>query len=64
MLKNWLGDPSLAISIKSVGIKNSLSYEKILVQILDYQNRKLRTKELCQSKSHGRINLLRSLHGS
>ncbi|WMV30262.1 hypothetical protein MTR67_023647 [Solanum verrucosum] len=46
MLKNCMGDPSLIIPTKYIGIKDRLSYEEILVQILDRQVRMLRTKEI------------------
>ena len=45
MLKKCMGDPSLIIPTKNVGIKDSLSYLEILLQILDRQVRKLRTKK-------------------
>ncbi|WMV57982.1 hypothetical protein MTR67_051367 [Solanum verrucosum] len=44
MLKKCMGDPSLIIPTEKIGIKDSLSYEEIPVQILDRQVRKLRTK--------------------
>ncbi|WMV46258.1 hypothetical protein MTR67_039643 [Solanum verrucosum] len=44
MLKKYMGDPSLIIPIENIGIKDSLSYKEIPVQILDRQVRKLRTK--------------------
>ncbi|WMV55212.1 hypothetical protein MTR67_048597 [Solanum verrucosum] len=46
MLKKCMGDPSLIIPTEDIGIKDSLSYKEILVQILDRQVRKLRTKEV------------------
>ncbi|WMV09377.1 hypothetical protein MTR67_002762 [Solanum verrucosum] len=46
MLKKCIGDPSLIIPTKDIGIKDSLSYDEIPVQILDHQNRKLRTNEV------------------
>ncbi|WMV19144.1 hypothetical protein MTR67_012529 [Solanum verrucosum] len=46
MLKKCMGDPSLIIPTKDIGLKDSLSYEEIPFQILDRQLRKLRTKEL------------------
>ncbi|WMV20097.1 hypothetical protein MTR67_013482 [Solanum verrucosum] len=46
MLKTCMGDPSLIIPTENIEIKDSLSYEKIPVQILDRQVRKLRTKEV------------------
>ncbi|WMV09831.1 hypothetical protein MTR67_003216 [Solanum verrucosum] len=36
MLKKCMGDPSLIIPTKDIGIKDSLSYEEISVQILDH----------------------------
>ncbi|WMV19481.1 hypothetical protein MTR67_012866 [Solanum verrucosum] len=36
MLKKCMGDPSLIIPTEDIGIKDSLSYEEILVQILDH----------------------------
>ncbi|WMV59308.1 hypothetical protein MTR67_052693 [Solanum verrucosum] len=50
MLKKCMGDPSLIIPTEDTGIKDSLSYEEILVQILDRQVRKLRTKEVASVK--------------
>ncbi|WMV32250.1 hypothetical protein MTR67_025635 [Solanum verrucosum] len=44
------GDPSIIIPTEDIGIKDSLSYEEIPVQILDRQVRKLRTKELASVK--------------
>ncbi|WMV32965.1 hypothetical protein MTR67_026350 [Solanum verrucosum] len=38
--KKCMGDPSLIISIEDIGIKDSLSYEEIPVQIQDRQVRK------------------------
>ncbi|WMV29267.1 hypothetical protein MTR67_022652 [Solanum verrucosum] len=51
MLKKCMGDTSLIISTEDIGIKDSLSYEEALVQILNRQVRKLRTKEVASSKS-------------
>ncbi|WMV59105.1 hypothetical protein MTR67_052490 [Solanum verrucosum] len=50
MLKKCMGDPSLIIPTEDIGIKDSLSYEEILVQILDHQVQKLRTKEVASVK--------------
>ncbi|WMV18375.1 hypothetical protein MTR67_011760 [Solanum verrucosum] len=50
MLKKCMGDPSLIIPTEDIGIKDNLSYEEILVQILDRQVRKLRTKEVASIK--------------
>ncbi|WMV59091.1 hypothetical protein MTR67_052476 [Solanum verrucosum] len=50
MLKKCMGDPSLIIPTEDIGIKDSLSYGEIPVQILDRQVRKLRTKEVASEK--------------
>ncbi|WMV30386.1 hypothetical protein MTR67_023771 [Solanum verrucosum] len=50
MLKKCMGDPSLIIPTEDIGIKDSLSYEDIPIQILDRKVRKLRTKEIASVK--------------
>ena len=50
MLKKCMGDPSLIIPTENIGIKDSLSYGEIPVQILDRQVRKLRTNEVASVK--------------
>ncbi|WMV58040.1 hypothetical protein MTR67_051425 [Solanum verrucosum] len=50
MLKKCMGDPSLIIPTENIGIKDSLSYGEIPIQILDRQVRKLRTKEVASVK--------------
>ncbi|WMV23930.1 hypothetical protein MTR67_017315 [Solanum verrucosum] len=50
MLKKCMVDPSLIIPTEYIGIKGSLSYEEISIQILDRQVRKLRTKEVVSVK--------------
>ncbi|WMV09240.1 hypothetical protein MTR67_002625 [Solanum verrucosum] len=50
MLKKCMGDPSLIILTEDIGIKDSLSYEEIPVQVLERQVRKLRTKEVASFK--------------
>ncbi|WMV45521.1 hypothetical protein MTR67_038906 [Solanum verrucosum] len=50
MLKKCMDNPSLIIPTEDIGIKDILSYEKIHVQILDCQVRKLRTKEIASVK--------------
>ncbi|WMV29858.1 hypothetical protein MTR67_023243 [Solanum verrucosum] len=63
ILKKCMSDPSLIIQTEDIGIKDSLSYEEILVQILNHQVHTLRTKEVAQSKFFGGTNLLRKLLG-
>ncbi|WMV46495.1 hypothetical protein MTR67_039880 [Solanum verrucosum] len=50
ILKKCMGNPSLIITTKDIGIKDSLSYEEIPVQILDRQVCKLRKKEVALVK--------------
>ncbi|WMV59488.1 hypothetical protein MTR67_052873 [Solanum verrucosum] len=50
MLKKCMKDPSLIIPTEDNGIKDSLSYKEIPVQILDHQVSKLRTKEVALVK--------------
>ncbi|WMV59343.1 hypothetical protein MTR67_052728 [Solanum verrucosum] len=50
MSKKCMGIPSLIIPTEDIGIKDSLSYEEIPVQILDRQVCKLRTKEVASLK--------------
>lgn len=50
MLRKCLRNPSLVVLVKNVGVKDSLSYEEIPVQILDRQVRKLRTKKIASVK--------------
>ncbi|XP_069154272.1 uncharacterized protein [Solanum lycopersicum] len=50
MLKKCMGDPLLIVPTENVGIMDILSYEDILVHILDRQVRKLRTTEVVAIK--------------
>ncbi|KAH0676229.1 hypothetical protein KY285_024030 [Solanum tuberosum] len=50
MLKKCMGDPSLIISTKDIGIKGRLFYGEIPLHILDRQVRKLRTKKVASIK--------------
>ncbi|WMV24139.1 hypothetical protein MTR67_017524 [Solanum verrucosum] len=50
MLRKCMGNPSLIIPTEDTGNKDSLSYDEISVQILDYQVCKLRTKEVASVK--------------
>ncbi|WMV38444.1 hypothetical protein MTR67_031829 [Solanum verrucosum] len=50
ILKKCMDDPSLIIPIVNICIKDNLSYEEVLVQILDRQVSKLRTKESASIK--------------
>ena len=46
LLKKCVGDPTYVVSLVSVALKDSISYEDVLVVIRDHQVRKLRNKEV------------------
>ncbi|WMV55169.1 hypothetical protein MTR67_048554 [Solanum verrucosum] len=46
MMKKYVGDLTSIVPLESLGIKDSLSYEEITVEILDLQVWKLRNKEV------------------
>ena len=45
-----MGDPSLIILTEDIGIKDSLSYDEVPIQILDHQVRMLRMKDVTSIK--------------
>ncbi|WMV46683.1 hypothetical protein MTR67_040068 [Solanum verrucosum] len=50
MLRKCLGDPTQVIPIEGMEFSEHLSYEEVLVAILDRQVRKLRTKDVASVK--------------
>ncbi|WMV58320.1 hypothetical protein MTR67_051705 [Solanum verrucosum] len=46
LLKKCVGDPAFVVPLESVGVKDSLSYEDVPVEVLDRQVRRLRNKEV------------------
>ncbi|WMV18827.1 hypothetical protein MTR67_012212 [Solanum verrucosum] len=50
MLKKCIGDPLSIISLEILEVDESLSYEEILVDILDRQFKRLRNKEIASVK--------------
>ncbi|WMV41245.1 hypothetical protein MTR67_034630, partial [Solanum verrucosum] len=46
MLKMCIGDPTSTIPLEGLGVDESLSYEEVLVRILDRQVKRLRNKEI------------------
>ena len=50
LLKKCVGDPASIVSLESVVVKDSLSYEDVPVEILDHQVRRLRNKEVASVK--------------
>ncbi|XP_070010642.1 uncharacterized protein [Nicotiana sylvestris] len=61
MLKKFMGPSSLVVRKEIIGVKDSLTYEKIPMAILDRQIRKLRTKEISSVKVLWRIRRLKRL---
>ena len=55
MLKKCIGDLESILPIEGLGVKDNLSYEEVLVQILYGQVKKLRNKEMVSLKVYGRI---------
>ncbi|WMV41126.1 hypothetical protein MTR67_034511 [Solanum verrucosum] len=50
LLKKCVGDPASVVSLETMAIKYSLSYEDVPVEILDRQVRRLRNKEVASFK--------------
>ena len=50
LLKKCVGDPAFVVSLESVEVKDSLSYEDVLVEILDLQVIRLRKKDVASAK--------------
>ena len=50
LLKKCVGDPASIVTLERVAVKNSLSYEDVLVEILELQVRRLRNKEVASVK--------------
>ncbi|WMV58520.1 hypothetical protein MTR67_051905 [Solanum verrucosum] len=46
MLKKCIGDPVSILPLEGLGVDENLSYEEVLVEILDRQVKKLRNKEV------------------
>ena len=50
MLRKCLGDPSYIVPLDVVNVEENLSYEEVLVEILDRQVKRLRNKEVASVK--------------
>ncbi|WMV58867.1 hypothetical protein MTR67_052252 [Solanum verrucosum] len=46
MLKKCVEDPTSIVPLERLGVKENLSYEEVLVKILDWQVKKLRNKQV------------------
>ena len=51
LLRKCIGYPTSVVSLVSVGVKESLSYEEVSIDILDHQVWKLRNKEVASMKA-------------
>ena len=50
LFKKHVGDPTSVVPLENVAVKNSLSYEDVLVEIIDRRVRRLRNKEVTSVK--------------
>lgn len=50
MLRKFMGDPNFIVPLKYVIIEEYLTYEDVIVEILDLQVRRLRNKEVTSVK--------------
>ncbi|WMV08797.1 hypothetical protein MTR67_002182 [Solanum verrucosum] len=50
LLKKCVGDPTSIVSLESVDVRDSLTYEDVPIDILDRQVRRLRNKEVALFK--------------
>ena len=50
ILNNCIGDPESILTIEGIGVKENISYEEVLVQILDRQINRLRKKKVASLK--------------
>ncbi|WMV19310.1 hypothetical protein MTR67_012695 [Solanum verrucosum] len=50
LLKKCVGDPTSIVPLESVAMKDSITYEDVLVEILDRQVRRLSNKEVVSVK--------------
>ena len=57
LLKKCVGNPASVVPLDSVVVKDSLSNEDVLVEILDRHIRRLRKKETLKSRFCGGVRL-------
>ncbi|WMV58081.1 hypothetical protein MTR67_051466 [Solanum verrucosum] len=50
LLKKCVGDPTSIVPLEGLGVKKNISYEEVLVEILDPYVKKLRKKEVASVK--------------
>ncbi|KAF3646009.1 putative zinc finger protein VAR3, chloroplastic-like [Capsicum annuum] len=59
LLKKCMDDSAITVPLESTDIQNSLSYEELPIEILNFQIRRLRNKQFPWSKFCDKISLLR-----
>lgn len=50
MLKKFLGDPNVIVPFKDVAIEEDFTYEEVSIEILHWQVKRLRNKEVASIK--------------
>ena len=55
LLKKCVCHPASIVSLESLAVKDSISYEDVPVEILDYQITRLRNKEVTSSRFYGGV---------
>ena len=63
MLKKFLGDSKSFLPVEGFGVDEDLSYEEVLVYILEREDKRLRNKEVVTVKVLWRNLLFRVLRG-
>ena len=63
MLKKYIGDPESIVPIEGLVVDDTISYEEVLVEILDLQVKKLTNKEVTFVKVQRRNHLVVEQHG-
>ena len=63
MLKKFLGDSKSFLTVEGFGVDEDLSYEEVLVYILEREDKRLRNKEVVTVKVLWRNLLFRVLLG-
>ena len=63
LLKKCVSHPTSVVPLENVAVKNSLSYEDVLVEIIDRRVRRLRNKEVTSVKVLWRSQFVEELLG-
>lgn len=63
LVEKCIGNPTSIVFLDNVDVKESLSYNEVLFEILDHQVLKLRNKEVAFVNFFWRNQLVKSVHG-